>query len=204
MMRVAVIGEGQTEYYCLPTIAGRLGNTVLGQAHIRGSNAGFDWDNLIRTRVAPYVHVMAVRRPDKIVIVLDREEREDCAPELAERAMQIIQAECAHYLGQAAVAVIICDRKFECLLFADYEAVESIGILQQMATAAFPPVTDEVNVPALIKPHLQKGKTFNKHRHGKQLAQRMALHEEKVLDRNRSMRKLVKELTPGDPETNLF
>ena len=98
-MRVAVVGEGLTEYHSLPTLAGRLGNDVIRRVHFRGSNAGFDWDQLFRKKIVPLVNAVATACPDKIVVVLDREDREDCPGDLAKRGLAIILEDCSYCLG---------------------------------------------------------------------------------------------------------
>src|SRR5258708_8316620 len=99
-MRVAVVGEGLTEYHSVPTLAGRLGNDVIRQVHFRGSNAGFDWDQLFRKKIVPLVNAVATASPDKIVIVLDNEQRADCPSNLAQRGLAISRQDRVRYLGQ--------------------------------------------------------------------------------------------------------
>jgi len=196
-VRVAIIGEGQTEYYCLPTIAGRMGNVVVGHPHIRGAGADCDWDTLFHRKVVPLVIAMAARRPDKIVIVLDREERPDCPPDLATRGINVIRENCGYCLANCTVSVVISNKKFECLLFADYEAVDKMKILHGPVSNRFPATTDEQNVLSWIRHTLRPGSSYEKIRDGKFLAQTMSMNDPAVLARSKPLRKLVKELQPS-------
>ncbi len=198
-MRIAVVGEGLTEYHCVPTLAGKLGNTVIRQVHFRGSNAGFDWDQLFRKKIVPLVNAVATASPDKIVVVLDREDRADCPSDLAHRGLSIIQQDCGHYLGECTVTVIVSNREFEAILFADYAAVDSLGVLKGTVSPGFPDSTDSQNVVGWLNGHFKPGYSYDKPREGKSLAQKMNLSDEAVLARNRALRKLVKELTPPQP-----
>jgi hypothetical protein len=198
-LKVAVVGEGLTEYNCVPTLAGRLGNNIIRHVHFRGSNAGFEWDQLFRKRIAPLVNAVAASSPDKIAVVLDREDREDCPGDLAQRGLAIIQAECRHCLGNCIVAVVVSNREFETMLFADYAAVDGLESLTGPISQTFASSTDSENVVGWLKGNFKPGHSYDKPRDGKILAQRMELDNPAVLARSRCLRKLIKELTPPPP-----
>ncbi len=168
----------------------------MGHVHFRGSNAGFDWDQLFRKKIAPLVTAVATSGPDKIVVVLDREDRADCPGHLAKRGLAVILKECGHCLGQCSVAVIVANREFETVLFADYAAVDSLEILKRPVSDAFPATTDSQNVLSWLKGHFRSGHSYDKPRDGKSLAQRINLTDPAVQNRSRALRKLIKELTP--------
>jgi hypothetical protein len=195
-LRIAVVGEGLTEYHCVPTVAGRLGNDVIRQVHFRGSNAGFDWDQLFRKRIAPLVTAVATAGPDKIVVVLDREDRTECPGDLAKRGLAIILEECGYCLEECSVAVIVANKEFETILFADYSAVDSLQILKGPVSQTFPATTDAQNVLSWLKGYFRSGHSYDKPRDGKSLAQKINLTDAAVQNRSRALRKLIKELTP--------
>jgi hypothetical protein len=193
-MRVAIIGEGQTEYYCVPKIAGKLGNIVVGHVWTRTVSTEFDWERYFQGRVVPLVRAMLAKGPDKIVIVVDREDRPDCGPDLATRGLKVILCECGHLLGICQISVVISNKGFECLLFADYGAVDSLKILKGAVSHGFPESTEGQNVLKWIKQGLKPGASYDKIRDGMFLAQRMNLSDPTVVARSRSLRKLLKEL----------
>ena len=194
-MKVAIIGEGQTEYYCLPKFVGRLGHVVVGQARIVMPNPEFNWERLFELRIVPLVHAMLTKNPDKILMVLDKEHRPDCCPELARRGLAVIAQHCGHCLGCCQVGVVISDMNFESVLFADYEVVDQLTILEsENVSSTFPPSTDGQNVLPWISHSLKPGHAYQKIRDGMFLAKRIQLTSQHVQARNRSLRKLVHEL----------
>lgn len=192
-MRIAVIGEGETEYRCLPTIAGRMGNVVVGQMIVGTNGEKFDWALLIEKKVVPRVLAMAERAPDKIVVAVDREGRDECPPELAAQGLQIIRERCGHRLGGCAVALVVSNRRFENTLFADYEAVDSLPILSGPVSHLLPTETDGHNVLGLIRGSTRPGACYDKELHGAFLARRIRVEDEGCLKRSRTLQKLVKE-----------
>lgn len=197
-MRIALIGEGQTEYFCLPKLAGRLGSDVVRRARTVTVSSDFDWPLFFEKRVVPLVFGMLDSNPDKIVVVLDREDRDECPPDLAKVGLAILQKHCGYCLGHCEVSVVISNRKFESLLFADYAAVDRLPILKQPVSHTFPETTDGRGVVQWIKPGLENGCAYDKVQHGCFLAQSMDVASEQVRQRSRSLRKLIKELTPND------
>jgi hypothetical protein len=195
-VRVAFIGEGHTEFYCLPKIAGRLGNVIVANAWARPVSTDFDWERFFELRVVPLVIAQAIKQPHKIVVVLDREDRDECTPDLARRGLAVILTKCGHCLGNVGVSVVISNRYFECLLFADYTAVDGLKILRGPVSHSFPDHTEGERVLGwLRKGVLRAGCAYHKIRDGMFLAGRVDLLSEAVLARNRSLRKLVSELT---------
>lgn len=192
-MRIAFIAEGQTEYYCLPKIGGRLGNTILRVALVKGTPTNFEWRKFFLLRVVPLVHAMLKQNPEKIIVVLDRENREPCPPDLAREGEAVIMQECAHCLGGCQVAVVIANTKFESLLFADYDALDRLGLLAEKATHCLPRSVEGCGVLGKISRHLRSGIYYDKIQHGMALAQTMSLTA-KTVGRSRSLRKLLKEL----------
>src|SRR4051812_21151019 len=90
MMKVAIIGEGETEFYCAPKLVGRLGHVLIHRSQIGGAME--DWEATIKIKVLPQVQTAALKKPDKLVILLDREGRSECCPTLAGAAIAIIAA----------------------------------------------------------------------------------------------------------------
>jgi hypothetical protein len=181
--------EGPTEYYCVPCIIGRLGHISVGAVALNG---GFDdWEKTIRVKVVPRVVGMSERKPDKILVVLDREGRVSCCPDLAKAANEIVQAEC-HI--ECDVAFVISDPKFEATIFADYDNVDKLRILSERISHHFGEKTDGVNVLGHLNRAKRNGTSYDKIAHGHALAQKLTLNNPVVLARSRALRKLLKEV----------
>jgi hypothetical protein len=193
-MLVGTVVEGDTEYYCLPKLLAKLGHESLRPLSINGSSG--HWPELVRQRVVPRVRSLKLKNPGKILVVLDRETRPECSPELARQALDLIMVETAHEGACCPIAVIIADRYFECVLFADYEALHSLEIARTPGEVLFGTGTDSKNVLAIIKGDLRPNATYHKTKHGPCLAKQIRLDNPVVLSRSRSLRKLVKEVPP--------
>jgi len=197
-MKIEIIGEGQTEYYCLPTLVSKFSHTIVGVHHLHGIGVQFDWEKAICVKVYPYVRAFAkrnaVNRPDKVIVVIDRETRMQCCPELSERATR-----CLHRLLRKEnliipVCVVIPNRIFESWLFADPKLLDNSPLFKTAISKAIGNQSDEKNIEELIKTHLKPGKKWVKDAYGKKLAQSLDLRDSKVLKRSRSLAKFVKEL----------
>lgn len=159
------------------------------------ANPDFDWERLFELRVIPLVHAMLSKGPDKIVIVVDRERRPDCCPDLARRGLTVIMQNCGHCIGNCQVAIVISDLNFESILFADYETVDRLPILKtENISLNFPTSTDRQSVISWIGHHLKPGESYQKIRDGMFLAQHLQLDKVEIQARSRSLRKLIREL----------
>jgi|SRR5579862_5288916 len=203
-MRLAIVGEGQTEYSCLPKLAGRLGNDVVGRARTITVSSDFDWELFFEKRVAPLVLLMLGKRPEKIIVVLDREDRQECPAELARVGLRILVRDCGYCLNGCALAVVISDRKFESMLFADYAVVDTLPILARPISQDFPATTDRHSVISWLSPALVDGCSYDKVQHGAFLAQRLDVESPSVRARSRSLQKLIKELSPAPHQMKLL
>jgi hypothetical protein len=190
-MKIACIGEGPTEYTCLPTILGRLGHVVVGTLTCNGCPE--NWEQAIRQKVTPRVFGLAEKEPDKVLVVLDREDRSECCPDLARSALNLISEALRLRNVTCSVAVIVADRTFESILFADYENLDRLTILNGPVSHSFGEATDGLKVLSSLKGQLQPGQRYDKVYHGKGLAQRLKLDDANVLARSRPLRKLLKE-----------
>jgi hypothetical protein len=191
-MNIACIGEGETEFICVPKIAGRLGNVVVSNANLGGCAA--DWDYAFSNQILPYVRTAALKKPDKILIVVDKEKRQGCCGGLAERAAGILADGLAEVNLPTPFSIVIADRKFESVVMADYELVDRLPILSRPVSADFGPTLNAKDPKPILERALQAGAAYHKVRHGAALASKMRLDDEVVLQRSRSLRKLVKEL----------
>lgn len=82
-MTIVCVNEGDTEFACVPKIAGRLGHVIIGNFNVGG--CAQDWDQAFEVQILPYVRTAALKDPDKILVVVDRENRPECSPSLLRR-----------------------------------------------------------------------------------------------------------------------
>ena len=190
---MACVSEGETEYSCVPKIVGRLGHVVVHNTCLYGCPT--DWERTFKGEVLPQVQTAALKQPDKILVVVDREKRPECCPELAAKASKILADGLRAVNLVANVAVVVSDRTFEVVVMADYELVDSLDIFRQSVIEQLGASLDGKNPVSLVREMIKPGSKYNKRSHGAKLASKMKLEDETVLARSRSLRKLIKELT---------
>jgi hypothetical protein len=183
----------------MPVLIARFGHTPIGTLTING--AAIDWEKTIRHKVVPRIFGLIQKHPDKILVVLDREDR-DCCPQLARIALSIIQNELGAAANLCDIAVIVSDRYFECTLFADYDLIDRLAILSEHISQHIGDTTDGVNVFGLLHSALMPGKRYDKVTHGLGLARKMSLSDD-VIARSRALQKLKKELAPDEMQMEL-
>ncbi len=152
----------------------------------------------MRKKVFPllraFAHKQSSGRPDKVIIVIDRERRSDCCPDLSYIANSVLSSSLAAENIEISFSVIIPDPCFECWLFANVEALDSSPLFKTKPSTVIGVTTDGRDMIDVIRPCLKPGIKWDKVRFGKGLAQRIDLRDNVVLSASRSLRKLVKEL----------
>lgn len=192
-MRLCWIVEGDAEYESLPTLADRMGHSTIGILNICGSFE--DWLATIRGKVLPRARSLAIKRPDKLLVVMDREDRSACAPELAASGLVEIQNALRSDGTECPVSIIVCNKQFECLLFADFELADKLEIFCQPISSRLGTSTEGRKLRSAITDCLKPGRKYDKRMHAKALARRLRFDDRRVLNRSRSLRKLVAELS---------
>jgi hypothetical protein len=189
--------EGTAEYYCIPSLLGRRGHTVIGTLNFKGGNSeDLPWVDLIQTRVFPRVRGMALKQPDRVLVVLDREGRTDCSPTLATDAINLLQSALQSENIFCSLHVVVCDRKFENAIFADIQLVDRLQIVRpdlKFSTVAAPNI-DGTNVLGNLRNCLVVGQGYDKVKHGLALVQKLNYNNPQVLARSRCLRKLISEM----------
>lgn len=194
-MKVACVVEGPTEFYCIPSLLGRAGHIITGAMHIKGGNSDCDWRRLIEVKVLPRARSLALSQPDLLLVVLDRERRDTCPGELAQLGYRILSAGFAAHGIHCRISVVVADRSFECIIFADYENVDALEILQYPVSSGFGAELDGKNVGAIVQRALKPGRKYDKIIHGVALTRRLRFREEAVQKRSKCLRKLLKEIS---------
>lgn len=195
-MRIGVIGEGDTEFYCLPTLVAKLNHVVVGVRNLGGVGDGYEWKSLFERRIYPYVRSFAksASRPDKVVIVLDRERRHACCGSLACDGVTVLTKSLQAEQLTMPVSVVLANRQIECWLFSNPELLDRSPRFKRQMSSLLGSATDESNILDIVHANLKPGKNWDKVRDGKALAQRLDLNCARTLGRSRSLRKFVKEL----------
>jgi len=117
----------------------------------------------IAKRATDRVRMLRRHGADRIILLIDREDREDCCPALAaeiERALAGVGAQDVH--------VVVKDRAFENWLVADPEALAALAgrfrITKAFRSAVAPDKADAVHSAAALLSRACLGKPYNKRR----------------------------------------
>ncbi len=199
IMKIGIIGEGETEYDCLPTLISKYGHTIVGVYSLGGVGGKYPWVELFTIKIYPYVRAFALKhpagRPDKVLVILDREEREECCGTLASTAQALLRKKMEEDKLTMTLSVVLANRQLECWLLADTTALDMSPLFKNSISGLLGENVDERNVLNIIKANLKSGVNWNKRRYSKKLAQHLDIKNPKVLGRSRSLRKLVKEIS---------
>jgi hypothetical protein len=196
-MRVACVSEGETEYACVPKLVGRMGHQVVHNSCLYGCNA--DWEKTIESQVLPQVRTAALKNPDKILIVVDRERHDRCCPQLAAQAAEIVSQGLHASNLTGDVSIVVSDRVFEVIVMADYDLVDRLGIFTHPTTETLGPELDGKNPVSLVREIMKPGCKYDKKKHGAALASKMRIADQTVLARSRSLRRLLSVLETVKP-----
>lgn len=177
----------------MPRLVGRLGHVIISNVHVGGIAVERAWNVICSEQLLPYIRTAALKKPDKILVVVDRENRQNCCAELAISALASFQEGLRAVNLSADVAIVLSDKKFESIIMADYDLVDGMPILSRKVSPNFGNSLDGKDPRSILKSALKPGAAYHKVRHGAQLASKMNFTPT-VLARSRSLRKLVKEI----------
>jgi hypothetical protein len=119
-VRVGLIVDGDSEFRCLPEILSRLEGCNELVKTLRAKVDPLAADAVIARSVRNELAILASKRVDIAVLLLDYEEGADCPGARAQRIENAIRANCGGLVGQ--LFVVIKNTKFENWLVADVTA----------------------------------------------------------------------------------
>lgn len=197
-MKIGIIAEGDTEYACLPTLVAKNEHVIVGTYNLGGVGDYFPWEALMRKKVYPLLRAFAYKqvagRPDKVIIVIDREKRVDCPPTLAAAGVSILGGCLAAENIVMNFSLVVPDPVFECWLLANVRALDESPFFKTKVSTVIGATTDGTHMLKSIKTCLKRGVKWDKVKFGKALAQRLDIRNDTVLGASRSLRKFVKEI----------
>lgn len=124
-MRIGLIVDGEAEFFSLPALMQRVdtphevrGRVVHAHIHPLGGIP-----KLVHRLIVPVKALVEQRRADKVVVLLDREQRRRCCGDIAHELKGALERECARQAIGVLIEVVLKDRTFENWLVADPEAL---------------------------------------------------------------------------------
>jgi hypothetical protein len=151
-MRIGLVVDGRSEFEALGRLKPRLdastGHTLIGpvranihpKAHVSG----------IAAAAIEAIVVLRVRHVERVVVLLDREDRQECCGALADRIAQEIRSKVSE-----PVDVVLNDRKFENWLVADVQAVQALParfrLSRTIVNSITPNKADNVDADSVLR-----------------------------------------------------
>lgn len=197
---IGLVVEGLSEYMALPVLMQNAGGPNARRVHFGGQGENADLRRVAAERIAPKVRVLILKKVAKVVVVLDRERRVECAPEIARLVDAAVREELGRrfgYRGSPPLSVVCADRTLENWLIADPARVARSAILRKRPVPLSQSRVDDLNACELIKRACKKNQCYVKTKDAPALAQHVRTGEAHVQERSRSLKKFVKEACGG-------
>lgn len=191
-MRIGLLVDGDAERAALPELLGQLKestghsflNPVRPAVHPKASPAR------IARACQSEIDILVGKGVDRIVVLLDREDRADCPTQIAQQVEQAIRA---HAGGEAPVVVVVKDRCFENWLVADPDAIAAsparFSLPASVRAALHADQADHLDAVEILKKGVTKG-SDNKVRDSKRILARCRV--ERMAGGSRSFRRFLR------------
>jgi len=120
-MRVGFIVDGEAEYRALPGVYERLGVTATLLAPLKSDIQPLAPLRQIIGAVRIPLRIMRARGADLVIVLIDRETRDECAGAIASSIESALVQSCP-----LRISVVIKNRRFENWLLADPDALQQL------------------------------------------------------------------------------
>jgi hypothetical protein len=194
-MKIGLLVDGKAEFYGLPHLLPRLGSPHVILSPLLCDIQPYASPAQIALAASKRFAILLPKGVTLIVILLDKERRQECTGELVLAIEREARARLAALKSPAAVRVVFKVPMFENWLVADPEALRGmIGRfekVERIAKQAAPNRADAVDALGLLKT-CSKDRTFDKVRDGVAICK--VLEPARAAANSRSFRKLLKEL----------
>lgn len=196
-MKIGLLVDGEAEYHGLPHLLSRLesSHVILNQPLRCDIQPYAKTPDQIALAASKRFPILLSRGITLIVILLDKERRQECTGELALAIERAARSRLAALKSDAAVRVVFKVPMFENWFVADPEALRKMTgrfeKVEKIANQATPNRADAVDALGLLKT-CSKDRTFDKVRDGVAICK--VLDPARAAGNSRSFRKLLKEL----------
>jgi len=190
-MKIGFVVDGDSEYGSLPALYAQL-QIATGNQFLKPLKASLQPKaptGAIARASLKRVLQLESRGAHQVVVLIDRENRDDCAPELA----AAIRASLAASSPSSRVSVVVKDRTFENWLLADLDALRSqpqrFNVTRRTAREVSPDKADHVNAQDLISRSVVGGRGYHKVKDSQRILDRARI--ERMAANSRSFRRLL-------------
>lgn len=150
-------------------------------------------------RICWRVHLACLKRPSKVIVVVDKETRDACPGEIAgslEAALVDKLTQDYGYTGSPRVAVVVSDTSLENWFLADPESLLTYANLDDSKKRSLGnkvgPKADGKHAYRILQSAYRRGRFYHKTRDAAHLAQKVRVLREDVRRRSKSLDKLLR------------
>lgn len=197
-LRFVLVVEGVSEYGAIPVLLRTAGYSPMAIMQFGGQAIDCDVTTLVDRCLVKHTWLAMLKQPDKVIVVLDRENRPDCPGQFASaiRTELIRQlTEAFRYSGAPCLNVVCADRKLENWLIADPAEVAKHSYISRSFASKVGNNADSKDAEAIIKAAYRSGTQYHKRRDAPRLALRVRTNQPAVRNRSDSLDKLLREVS---------
>ena len=196
MDNLGLVLEGEAEYGAVPVLLKAAGAAAAGRAVFRGQGVHCSIETLVRSKLLSYTRAQILRGHSKVLVVIDREKRNDCPGQFAQRVQGelIAQLQAKYgYQGNPPVSVICADRSLENWLVTDPVGVRKHAYVQRDISKRVGSNADGLDALSLIQWAYGPKRYYHRSRDAAHLAARVRVRRQEVRQRSKSLDKLLRE-----------
>ena len=198
-MKVGLIVDGQAEYSGIPRFIARVQTQADVLSPIYCDMQPFAPPGQIALSASKKFGILLGRGCSKIVVLIDREERQDCAPDFRKQLEREMRKRLKAVTTSARLQVVVKERLFENWLVADPDACRPVvgtkSKIETLRRHVAPNKADTADALSLLKQH-SRTKQYEKRRDGKAICER--LDPDAAAANSRSFRRFLRVL--GHPD----
>jgi hypothetical protein len=193
---LALVVEGESDVGAIPILLRTAGAKVGAVIKTGGQATECTLPTLVEKYLLKPVRAAILKDPEKVIVVLDREDRTTCPGQFATAVLQEIQSQLASqfgYMGTPAVVVVCADRKLENWLIADPAGLARHAHIRHDCATRVGAVADGKDALSILRWAYKKGTTYHKRRDAPALAKQVRTSSTQVRRRSKSLDKLLRE-----------
>lgn len=196
---IGLVVEGISEFHALPVFVRQLDRRAAGAAVFQGQGVHMTPQAVAR-RAFPSVRAQLKKNLGRVIVVLDREFRDACAPGIAGQVQNDLMQMLADQGADPSIPVVVvcADRMFENWLLADRSGLATHKLVRTRIGRQ-PGNVDGVDGATELSKLMVSGASYRKGQLSGQLAEHVRVKNVTVQRRSRSLQKFVKEVLAGSP-----
>lgn len=195
-MTLGLVVEGEAEYRALPLLLKAAGATPGGRTAFRGQGVQCSIETLVRSKLLSHTRAQILRRPSKVLVVIDREKRGDCPGAFAQRIHKelVAQLQTSYgYTGNPPVSVVCVDRSLENWLIADPEGIGTHAYIERDISKRVGARADGRDAVSIMQWAYGARRYYHKSKDAPHLAAKVRVGRRDVRNRSHSLDKFLRE-----------